>query len=164
MKRQSKPRQTRPAGSPRSWKSRLGAMAKAGSTNLVDVVKLRRSRHQEGFVFMDTPGYDPVAATGQVAGGANLVCFTNRPRAACSAASPHPRSSLRPTQRCTKRMEDDMDVNLRHHPRRRGNRAAMRPCAYFDLMLKTASGQPTKSESFDFGGGNSRPGGLGATM
>ncbi|MBN8902285.1 MAG: altronate dehydratase, partial [Rhodospirillales bacterium] len=54
----------------------LGAMAKAGSTNLVDVVQYAEEVRAKGFVFMDTPGYDPVAATGQVAGGANLVCFT----------------------------------------------------------------------------------------
>src|SRR5580765_3037220 len=54
----------------------LGAMAKAGSTNLVDVVNYAEAVTKKGFVFMDTPGYDPVAATGQVAGGANLVCFT----------------------------------------------------------------------------------------
>ena len=54
----------------------LGAMAKAGSTNLVEVIKYAEPVTTKGFVFMDTPGYDPVAATGQVAGGANLVCFT----------------------------------------------------------------------------------------
>ena len=54
----------------------LGAMAKAGSTNLVEVVGYAEPVTQKGFVFMDTPGYDPVSATGQVAGGANLVCFT----------------------------------------------------------------------------------------
>ncbi|MDE2514729.1 MAG: altronate dehydratase, partial [Rhodospirillales bacterium] len=51
----------------------LGAMAKAGSTNLVDVVGYAEEITRKGFVFMDTPGYDPVAATGQVAGGANMV-------------------------------------------------------------------------------------------
>src|SRR5207237_9792151 len=54
----------------------LGAMAKAGSTNLVDVVKYAEPITQKGFVCMDTPGFDPVAATGQVAGGSNVVCFT----------------------------------------------------------------------------------------
>jgi altronate hydrolase len=54
----------------------LGAMTKAGSTNLVDVVRYAEPIRAHGFVFMDTPGYDPVGATGQVAGGANLLCFT----------------------------------------------------------------------------------------
>jgi hypothetical protein len=51
-------------------------MAKAGSTNLVDVIRYADLVTKSGFVFMDTPGYDPIAATGQVAGGANRVCFT----------------------------------------------------------------------------------------
>jgi altronate hydrolase len=54
----------------------LGAAAKAGSTNLVDVVGYAEPVTAKGFVFMDTPGYDPVSATGQVAGGANMICFT----------------------------------------------------------------------------------------
>ena len=78
----------------------LGAMAKAGSTNLVDVVKYAEPVTQKGFVCMDTPGFDPVPATGQVAGGANLVCFTTG-RAACSAASPRRRSRSRPTRLCS---------------------------------------------------------------
>ena len=40
----------------------------------------------KGFVYMDTPGYDPVSATGQVAGGANIICFTTG-RGSASAAS-----------------------------------------------------------------------------
>src|SRR5260370_14553924 len=54
----------------------LGAMAKAGSTNLVDVLNYAEAVPKKGFVCLATPGYDPVAATGQVAAGAHLVCFT----------------------------------------------------------------------------------------
>ena len=54
----------------------LGAVAKGGSTNLVDVYRYAEPITAKGFVFMDTPGYDPVSATGQVAGGANIICFT----------------------------------------------------------------------------------------
>ena len=54
----------------------LGAVAKAGTTNLVDVFNYAEAVTSKGMVFMDTPGYDPVSATGQVAGGANLICFT----------------------------------------------------------------------------------------
>ena len=78
----------------------LGAMAKAGSTDLVDVVQLCRGGDAKGFVFMDTPGYDPVSATGQVAGGANS-CASPLGAAACSAASRRHRSSSPPTRRCT---------------------------------------------------------------
>jgi altronate hydrolase len=54
----------------------LGAVAKGGTTNLVDVVKYAEPVGAKGLVFMDTSGYDPVSATGQVAGGSNLICFT----------------------------------------------------------------------------------------
>src|SRR6478736_4196411 len=54
----------------------LGAVAKGGTTNLVDVYEYAEPVIARGFVYMDTPGFDPVSATGQVAGGANLVCFT----------------------------------------------------------------------------------------
>ena len=54
----------------------LGAVAKGGTTNLVAVYEYAEAVTAKGFVYMDTPGYDPVSATGQVAGGANLICFT----------------------------------------------------------------------------------------
>ena len=58
----------------------LGAIAKSGTTNLTDVFEYAQPVTSKGLVFMDTPGYDPVSATGQVAGGANLICFTTGPR------------------------------------------------------------------------------------
>ena len=54
----------------------LGAVAKGGTTNLVDVYEYAQPITAKGFVYMDSPGYDPVSATGQVAGGANVLCFT----------------------------------------------------------------------------------------
>ncbi len=103
----------------------LGAMAKAGSTNLVDVVQYAEEVKARGFVFMDTPGYDPVAATGQVAGGANLVCFTTGRgsvfgcKPAPSDQAGHQHADVPPYRRRYGR-------ELRHHPGRRGNRAGMR--------------------------------------
>ncbi len=58
----------------------LGAVAKGGTTNLVDVYEYAEPVTAKGFVYMDTPGYDPVSATGQVAGGANMIVFTTGPR------------------------------------------------------------------------------------
>ena len=54
----------------------LGAVAKGGSTNLIDVYKYARPITAKGLVLMDTPGHDPVSLTGMVAGGANVICFT----------------------------------------------------------------------------------------
>ena len=140
----------------------LGAMAKAGSTNLVDVVNYAEAVTRKGFVFMDTPGYDPVAATGQVAGGANLVCFTTG-RGSVFGCKPAPSIKLATNTPMFKRMEDDMDVNCGTIL---DGEETVQQCGQriFDLMLETASGQPTKSESFDFGGAEFAPWVLGATM
>ena len=59
---------------------------------------------------MDTPGYDPVAATGQVAGGANLVCFTTG-RGSVFGCKPTPSIKLATNTPMYQRMEDDMDIN-----------------------------------------------------
>lgn len=53
----------------------LGGIAKAGTTNLTEVYEYAEPVTAKGFVFMDTL-YDPIAVTGQIAGGANLLCFT----------------------------------------------------------------------------------------
>src|SRR5690349_18127831 len=140
----------------------LGAMAKAGSTNLVDVLHYAEPVTKKGFVFMDTPGYDPVAATGQVAGGANMVCFTTG-RGSVFGCKPAPSIKLATNTPMYKRMEDDMDVNCGTIL---DGEESVQECGQriFDLMLKTASGQPTKSESFDFGSAEFAPWVLGATM
>jgi altronate hydrolase len=88
----------------------LGAMAKARSTNLVDVVNYAEPVAAKGFVFMDTPGYDPVSAIGQVAGGANLVCFTTG-RGSVFGRKPAPSIKFATNTPMYQRMEDDMDVH-----------------------------------------------------
>ena len=140
----------------------LGAMAKAGSTNLVDVVGYAEAITKKGFVFMDTPGYDPVAATGQVAGGANLVCFTTG-RGSVFGCKPAPSIKLATNTPMFRRMEDDMDINCGTIL---DGDETVEQCGQriFELMLKTASGAPTRSESFDFGGAEFAPWVQGATM
>ncbi len=140
----------------------LGAMAKAGSTNLVDVVQYAEEIKAKGFVFMDTPGFDPVAATGQVAGGANLVCFTTG-RGSVFGCKPSPSIKLATNTLMFKRMEDDMDINCGTIL---DGEETVQQCGQriFDLILRTASGEPTKSESFDFGGAEFAPWVIGATM
>ena len=140
----------------------LGAMAKAGSTNLVDVVNYAEAVTRKGFVFMDTPGYDPVAATGQVAGGANMVCFTTG-RGSVFGCKPAPSIKLATNSPMYRRMEDDMDINCGTIL---DGEESVQQCGQriFDLMLRVASGARTKSESFDFGGAEFAPWVLGATM
>jgi altronate hydrolase len=140
----------------------LGAMAKAGSTNLVDVVKYAEAVTAKGFVFMDTPGYDPVSATGQVAGGANLVCFTTG-RGSVFGCKPAPSIKIATNTPLYQRMEDDMDVNCgtildgEENVQQAGQRI-------FDLILRVASGERTKSEQYDFGSAEFAPWQIGATV
>jgi len=140
----------------------LGAMAKCGSTNLVDVLQYAEQVTQHGFVFMDTPGYDPVAATGQVAGGANLVCFTTG-RGSVFGCKPAPSIKLATNTPMFTRMEDDMDVNCGTIL---DGDEMVQQCGerIFQKILATASGEPTKSEQFDFGSAEFAPWQIGATM
>ncbi len=140
----------------------LGAMAKAGTTNLVDVVRYAEPVTARGFVFMDTPGYDPVAATGQVAGGANLVCFTTG-RGSVFGCKPSPSIKLATNTPMFQRMEDDMDINCGTVL---DGDETVQECGQriFETMIRTASGERTKSESFDAGGAEFAPWVIGATM
>ena len=71
----------------------LGAVAKGGTTNLVAVYEYAEPVTAKGFVYMDTPGYDPVSATGQVAGGANMIVFTTG-RGSAYGCAPSPSLKL----------------------------------------------------------------------
>jgi altronate hydrolase len=140
----------------------LGAMAKAGSTNLVDVYAYAEQITKKGFVFMDTPGFDPVAATGQVAGGANLVCFTTG-RGSVFGCKPAPSIKLATNTPMFTRMEEDMDINCGTIL---DGDETVQQCGQriFDMMLRVASGAKTKSEQFDVGAAEFAPWVLGATM
>ena len=140
----------------------LGAMAKAGTTNLVDVVRYAEPVTARGFVFMDTPGYDPVAATGQVAGGANLVCFTTG-RGSVFGCKPAPSIKLATNTPMFQRMEDDMDINCGTIL---DGDETVQACGQriFETMIRTASGARTKSEAYDVGSAEFAPWQIGATM
>jgi altronate hydrolase len=140
----------------------LGAMAKGGTTNLVEVYRYAEPVTARGFVFMDTPGYDPVAATGQVAGGANLVCFTTG-RGSVFGCKPAPSIKLATNSAMYERMSEDMDVNCGSIVT---GEESVAECGQriFELMLRVASGEKTKSEAYDFGGSEFAPWTLGATM
>jgi altronate hydrolase len=140
----------------------LGAVAKGGTTNLVDVYKYAEAITAKGFVYMDSPGYDPVSATGQVAGGANVLCFTTG-RGSVFGCKPTPSLKLATNSSLYRRMTDDMDINcgtivdgeetIQDNGRR-----------IFDLILRTASGQKTKSEALGIGDDEFEPWKIGATM
>jgi altronate hydrolase len=140
----------------------LGAMAKAGSTNLVDVVGYAEAVTKPGFTFMDTPGYDPVSATGQVAGGANLICFTTG-RGSMFGCKPAPSIKIATNSAMFQRLSEDMDVDC---GRILSGEATVQEAGeqIFDLILRVASGERTASERGDFGASEFAPWPLGATV
>jgi altronate hydrolase len=140
----------------------LGAVAKGGTTNLVDVYEYAQPVTAQGLVFMDTPGHDPVSATGQVAGGANLICFTTG-RGSVYGCKPAPSIKLATNSALYSRMTDDMDINCGEVLD--GNSSLEeKGRQIFQAMLKTASGQPSRSEEHGFGADEFQPWMLGAVM
>jgi arabinonate dehydratase len=140
----------------------LGAVAKGGTTNLTAVYKYAEPITAKGFVFMDTPGYDPVSATGQVAGGANLICFTTG-RGSVFGCKPAPSLKLATNTPLFERMGDDMDIDC--GPIADGGATIPEMGErIFKLVLATASGQKSKSEELGFGEDEFTPWQLGAVM
>ncbi|MDR3474090.1 MAG: altronate dehydratase family protein [Devosia sp.] len=127
----------------------LGAVAKGGTTNLVDVVGYGVPVRKRGLVFMDSPGFDPISATGQVAGGANLIAFTTG-RGSCFGCRPAPSIKLATNTAMFRRMEDDMDINCGTILDGDATIDEMGDMI-FEEMLATASGRATKSELLGYG-------------
>ncbi len=140
----------------------LGAVAKGGTSNLQAVYEYAEAVRSHGFVYMDTPGYDPVSATGQVAGGANLICFTTG-RGSAYGCAPAPSLKLSTNTALWQRQEEDMDINCGEIVDGRASIAEMGQ-RIFELMLRTASGEPTKSERHGYGQNEFVPWQVGAVM
>ncbi|MFT3954023.1 MAG: altronate dehydratase family protein [Piscinibacter sp.] len=140
----------------------LGAIAKSGTTNLVEVYEYAQAVTAKGLVFMDTPGYDPVSATGQVAGGANLICFTTG-RGSAYGCAPSPSLKLSTNTALWLKQEDDIDINCGEVV---DGTASIDELGerIFRLMLDTASGRKTKSEEHGYGQNEFVPWQLGAVM
>jgi altronate hydrolase len=139
-----------------------GAIAKSGTTNLVDVFEYAQPVTAKGLVFMDTPGYDPVSATGQVAGGANLICFTTG-RGSAYGCAPSPSLKLSTNTALWLKQEDDIDINCGDVIDGSASIDVMGE-RIFRLMLATASGRKTKSELHGYGQNEFVPWALGAVM
>jgi altronate hydrolase len=127
----------------------LGSSMKGGTGPLMEVYKYAEPVNSKGFVFMDTPGFDPVSATGQIAGGANLIAFTTG-RGSMFGSKPAPCIKLATNTPMFKRLEEDMDINCGEildgtvTLQDMGQRI-------FELFLRTASGEATKSELLGLG-------------
>ena len=139
----------------------LGAAAKGGTTTMRAVYDYAELVTEKGFVFMDTPGYDPVAATGQVAGGANLLAFTTG-RGSAYGCKPTPSFKLATNTDIYRRMIDDMDIDCGEVLD--GVSIETKGKQIFDALLKVASGERTKSEQLGYGDVEFVPWTIGATM
>ena len=140
----------------------LGAVAKGGTTNLVDVCEYAETVTAKGFVFMDTPGYDPTSAAGQVAGGANIVCFTTG-RGSAYGCKPAPSLKLATNTAMYQRMTDDMDINCGEIVDGTETVQGVGE-KIFKMILDTASGKRSKSEELGYGDDEFVPWVIGATM
>jgi altronate hydrolase len=121
----------------------LGAVAKSGTSPLMDVVDYGERIREKGFVYMDTPGYDPVSVTGLVAGGINVLCFTTG-RGSAFGCKPVPSIKLATNSDLYRRMEDDMDIDCGAILEGRSMEQVGQQV--FDEILAVASGKRTKSE------------------
>jgi altronate hydrolase len=140
----------------------LGAIAKGGHSALADVCGYAERITRRGLVFMDSPGFDPVSATGQIASGANLICFTTG-RGSVFGAKPAPSLKLATNSEIYARMPDDMDIDCGGILDGRTDLAALGR-DIFTRILETASGARTCSERLDIGENEFAPWQLGAVL
>ena len=140
----------------------LGAVAKGGTTALRAVYEYAEPVLEHGFVFMDTPGYDPVSATGQVAGGANVICFTTG-RGSAFGCAPSPSLKLATNSALWHRQQEDIDINCGEIIDGMCSTEIMGE-RIFDMIIQTASGQASKSELHGYGQSEFVPWQVGAVM
>ncbi len=138
----------------------LGAAAKGGTTNLMEVYKYAETVTSKGLVFMDSPGYDPPSNTGIVAGGANILCFTTG-RGSAYGCKPVPSIKLASNSSIYQRMEDDMDVNCGAIVDGEMTVDEMGE-HIFRMILDVASGTQSKSEIHGYGDSEFAPWVIGA--
>ena len=139
----------------------LGAAAKGGTTTLQGVYRYAEPVTAKGFVFMDTPGFDPVSVTGQVAGGANVICFTTG-RGSAFGCKPTPSIKLATNSVMYQSMIEDMDINCGDVLD--GVSIEDKGREIFQRVLKVASGERSKSEALGYGDAEFAPWQIGATM
>jgi len=139
----------------------LGAIAKAGSTAMTEVYEYAEPMTKKGFVFMDTPGFDPPSVTGLVAGGANVMVFTTG-RGSCYGLKPCPTIKVASNTPMYERMIDDMDINAGEILSGRSVESVGREI--FEKILAVASGEKTKSELHGYGDEEFVPWQIGPTL
>lgn len=138
----------------------LGAQAKGGSSSLNAVIRYGQKLTEKGLNFMDSPGFDPAAVTGQVASGANVICFTTG-RGSAFGFKPVPSIKLATNSALFKNMPDDMDINCGTVV---DDAESVADCGrrIFDEILEVAAGRRTHSEELGYGDFEFTPWQLGA--
>ena len=139
----------------------LGSSMKGGTGPLMEVYRYAEPVTQKGFVFMDTPGFDPCSATGQIAGGANLIAFTTG-RGSMYGAKPVPSIKLATNTPMFNRLSEDMDINCGTILDGESTVQEMGK-VIFDYMLRIASGEESKSEALGLGDHEFVPWNIGVT-
>ncbi len=140
----------------------LGAAAKGGTLALADVLLYAEKVRKRGFVFMDSPGYDPVSATGQIAAGAQLVVFTTG-RGSAFGSKPAPTIKLATNSAMYRQLEEDMDLDCGDIVEA-GVSIEEKGRQIVAKMVEVASGKPSKSEALGLGDNEFVPWQIGATM
>jgi len=140
----------------------LGAVAKSGSSPLEDVIDYAQPLRRRGLVFMDSPGFDPCSATGQVASGATMIAFTTG-RGSAFGCKPSPSIKLSSNTAIYERMSEDIDLDCGGIATGKAT-VAEKGEEIFELILEVASGAKTKSEELGYGGAEFVPWQLGAVM
>ena len=139
----------------------LGSSMKGGTGPLMEVYRYAEPVKQHGLVFMDTPGFDPCSATGQIAGGANVIMFTTG-RGSMFGAKPVPSIKLATNTPMYNRLKDDMDINCGGILD--GSRSMQQMGQeIFEDLLRTVSGEKTKSEILGLGDHEFVPWNIGVT-
>ena len=140
----------------------LGAAVKGGTLALADVLLYGEKVKTQGFVFMDSPGYDPVSATGQIASGAQLVVFTTG-RGSAFGSKPAPTIKLATNSAMYKMLDEDMDINCGDIIDG-GISIGDKGKDILDEVIAVASGKVSKSEALGLGDNEFVPWQIGATM
>ena len=140
----------------------LGAVAKGGVSPLAGVFEYGEKIDTHGFVYMDSPGYDPCSVTGQIASGANIIVFTTG-RGSVSGYKPSPCIKLSTNTGMYRRMSGDIDLDCGDIIEN-GVTLEEKGKQIFEQIVRVASGQKTKSEELGFGGSEFVPWQIGAVM
>jgi len=140
----------------------LGAAAKGGTTPLTGVYKYAEPVTAKGFTFMDSPGYDPASVTGQIASGCNLVVFTTG-RGSAFGSKPSPTIKVATNTEMYDRMIEDMDINA-GTILTDGRSVQEVGREIYDMVLRVASGEASKSEAQGLGDFEFVPWQIGAVM